>query len=67
MSLHFLLLEKEYGSVNLIEDCQQNCFSFYGIILDNNLNKKIDDAFALAENNEPAKALVSFTKIAEGK
>jgi hypothetical protein len=53
------------GSVNLIEDCQQNCFSFYGIILDNSLNKKIDDAFALAENNEPAKAAVTFTKIAE--
>jgi len=53
------------GSINLIEDCQQNCFSFYGIILDNNLNKKIDDAFALAENSEPAKALVTLTKIAE--
>lgn len=53
------------GSVNLIEDCQENCFSFYGIILDNSLNKRIDDAFALAENSEPAKALVTFIKIAE--
>jgi hypothetical protein len=53
------------GSVNLIEDCQENCFSFYGIILDNNLNNKINDAFALAENNEPSKAVVTFAKIAE--
>lgn len=59
------LKKKGIQSVNLIEDCQQNCFSFYGIILDNNLNKNIDDAFALAENDEPARALVSFTKIAD--
>lgn len=63
--LTFPPLLKGTGSVNLVEDCQENCFSFYGIILDNSLNKKIDDAFALAENDEPAKALVSFTKIAE--
>jgi hypothetical protein len=63
--LTFPPFKKGVESFNLIEDCQQNCFSFYGIILDNNLNKKIDDAFALAENNEPVKALVSFTKIME--
>ena len=63
--LTFPPLIKGTGSVNLIEDCQENCFSFFGIILDSDLNKKIDDAFALAENDEPAKALVSFTKIAE--
>ena len=64
--LTFPSVLKGIGSVNLIEDCQDNCFSFFGIILDSNLNKKIDDAFALAENDEPAKAMVSFVKIAEG-
>jgi hypothetical protein len=63
--LTFPPLKQGVESVNLIEDCQQNCFSFYGVILDNSLNEKIDNAFALAENNEPARALVSFTKIAE--
>jgi len=63
--LTFPPLEKVTGSVNLIEDCQDNCFSFYGIILDSNLNKEINDAFVLAENEEPARALVSFIKIAE--
>ena len=63
--LTFPPLRQGTVSINIIEDCQQNCFSFYGIILDNNLNKKIDDAFALAENSEPAKALVTFTKIAD--
>jgi len=63
--LIFPPLLKGTGSVNLIEDCQDNCFSFFGIILDGDLNKKIDDAFALAENDEPAKAMVNFVKIAE--
>jgi hypothetical protein len=63
--LTFPPLKNGTESINLIEDCQENCFSFYGIILDSDLNKKIDEAFAMAENQEPAKALVSFTEIAE--
>jgi hypothetical protein len=51
--------------IDLIEDCSANCFSFYGITLNDALNKRIDDAFALVENDEPAKALVSFINIAE--
>jgi hypothetical protein len=62
--LTFPPVKKGTESFNLIEDCQDNCFSFYGIILDNDLNKKIDDAFAIVENKEPAKALVSFVEIA---
>jgi hypothetical protein len=63
--LTFPPLKKGTGSVNIIEDCRDNCFSFYGIILDGSLNENIDNAFALAENSEPAKALISFIKIAE--
>lgn len=51
--------------IDLIEDCSENCFSFYGVTLDNDLNNKIDDAFTLVENKEPAKALVNFIKIAD--
>jgi hypothetical protein len=65
--LTFPPIRKGTGAVNLIEDCEQSCFSFYGIILDNTLNKNIDDAFTRAENDEPAQALVSFTRIAEQK
>jgi hypothetical protein len=63
--LTFFPLKKGTEWIDLIEDCSENCFSFYGIIVDNSLNKKIDDAFVLAENEEPSKALVSFIKIAE--
>jgi hypothetical protein len=50
---------------DLIEDCMDNCFSFYGVTLNNDLNKMIDDAFVLVENEEPANALVSFINITE--
>jgi hypothetical protein len=51
--------------IDLVEDCSDNCFSFYGLVIDNALNSKIDDAFALAEKNEPAGAMAAFIKIAE--
>ncbi|MCX6326990.1 MAG: hypothetical protein NT144_10145 [Bacteroidia bacterium] len=63
--LKFPPLNKGTEWIDLIEDCSENCFSFYGITLDDNLNKKIDDAFGLVENNEPAKALAGFINIAE--
>ena len=67
--LHFTLefppLKAGTKWIDLIEDCTENCFSFYGVSFDNELNKKIDDASILAENEEPAKALISFIKIAD--
>ncbi len=51
--------------IDLVEDCSDNCFSFYGLITDNTLNSKIDNAFSLAEKNEPAGAMISFIKIAD--
>jgi hypothetical protein len=51
--------------IDLVEDCNDNCFSFYGLITNEALNNRIDEAFALAEKNEPAGAMVSFIKIAE--
>lgn len=57
-------------AIDIVEACSDNCFSFYGVCLNGDLNKQIDDASVLAENKEPAKALNSFIKIAgsaEGK
>jgi hypothetical protein len=62
--LTFPPLKKDTEWFDLIEDCAENCFSFYGVSLNSELNKKIDDAYFFAENEEPAKALVSFIKIA---
>jgi hypothetical protein len=51
-------------TIDIVEDCNDNCFSFYGVCLNSNLNKQIDGASLLAENKEPAKALLGFIKIA---
>ena len=50
--------------IDLVEDCSDNCFSFYGVTLDNGLNKRIDEAFSFGENDEKARALISFITIA---
>ena len=67
--LNFILtfppLKKGSKWVDLVEDCAENCFSFYEVVLDNNLNRKVDDAFKLAENNQPSNAMISFIKLAE--
>ena len=44
-----------------------NCFSFYGVLLDEELNRKIDEAFSLAEGNQPSAALINFIKLADEK
>ncbi|HUX58293.1 MAG TPA: hypothetical protein VMV77_15075 [Bacteroidales bacterium] len=63
--LTFPPLKEGTECVDLIEDCSENCFSFYEVTLDSNLNRKIDDAFILVENDQPVNALVSFIIIAE--
>ena len=63
--LVFPPLKQDTQWIDLVEDCSDNCFSFFGVCLNSDLNKKIDDASVLAENKEPAKALISFIKIAD--
>ena len=62
--LTFPPVKRGVQSIDIVEACSDNCFSFYDVCLNNDLNKQIDDASVLAENKEPAKALISFIKIA---
>ena len=62
--LTFPALKHGAKTIDIVEACSDNCFSFYGVCLNNDLNKQIDDASELAENKEPAKALLSFINIA---
>ena len=48
---------------DLIEDCNSNCFWFYGVTLDNELNKKLDEAFDLASKGQPADNINLFKNI----
>jgi hypothetical protein len=51
--------------IDLIEDCSDNCFSFYGVTLDNDLNKSLDEAFAAASTGKPEEYIMLFRKILE--
>lgn len=61
--LTFPPLKKNTEWIDLIEDCTDNCFSFYGVCLNKELNKKIEDASHFAETGEPAKAVLDFINI----
>jgi hypothetical protein len=55
--LTFPALKTGTGWIDIIEDCSENCFSFYGVTLDNNLNTRIEEVFNLAEKKEIYKAV----------
>jgi hypothetical protein len=49
-TLYFPPIDPSKGRVDLVEDCEQSCFFFQGIILDNRLNRDIhsyDEAYDL--------------------
>jgi len=49
--------------IDIIEDCNNNCFSFYGVTLDADLNKKLNEAFAFASKGIPADNMILFKTI----
>lgn len=58
--LQFPALREGASWIDIVEECSDNCFSFYGVTLDNELNSKINESFNLAENGEPSKAMISM-------
>jgi hypothetical protein len=51
--------------IDLVEECASNCFHFYGITLNNDLNKRLDEAFLLASKGEAEKNILLFRSILE--
>jgi hypothetical protein len=64
-TLEFPPLKTGTKWVDLIEECSDNCFSFYGVTLDVDLNSKIDEALSIAENGEILRAITLYKKIVE--
>jgi len=62
-TLTFPPLKLNTNWIDLIEDCRDNCFYFYGITLDSDLNNRIDELFRFAENGESFKALDGFIEL----
>lgn len=65
--LTFPPLKKGTSIINIREDCTENCFSFYGIILDHDINKKLDEIFSVVDKGEPINAVNRLIEIAEDK
>ena len=49
--------------IDLVEDCNENCFSFYGVTLDQALNQRLDEVFAKASEGTSADNIILFRSI----
>jgi len=68
--LIFPKISNDIVFIDLIENCNNACFAFYGIILDNNHNEKIhlfEKAFDLYRNDSIKEAIPLFEKVINGK
>lgn len=61
--LEFPPLKQGTKWFDIIEDCSTNCFWFYGVTLDNELNKRLDEAFNLASKGKPSESMILFKNI----
>jgi len=62
-TLEFPPLKTGTKWIDIIEDCTSNCFWFYGITLDDELNRRLDTAFSQASNGKPAENMLLFKNI----
>jgi hypothetical protein len=49
--------------IDIVEDCNENCFSFYGVTLNTELNGKINEALSMAEKGEIKRAIAFYKDI----
>jgi hypothetical protein len=66
-SLEFPPLKTGDLWADIVEDCSDNCFSFYGITLSSGLNTKINEAIDFASRGENNHAIALYKNIIENK
>jgi hypothetical protein len=59
-SLEFQPLRKGAEWINIIEECNENCFWFYGVTLNDTLNRRIDELFQKASLTTTAASIDLF-------
>ena len=67
-TLYFPPIDASKGRIDLVEDCEQSCFFFRGIILDNKLNRDIhayDEGYAFYEKKDFENSIRIFSGIVE--
>jgi hypothetical protein len=62
-TLEFPPLKAGIKWVDIVEECSSNCFWIYGITLDNDLNKRLDEAFIQASKSKPADNILLFKSL----
>jgi hypothetical protein len=62
-TLEFPPLKAGTKWIDIIEDCTSNCFWFYGVTLDEELNRRLDTAFSQAAKAKPADNMILFKNI----
>lgn len=62
-TLHFPPIPEGTEWIDLVEDCDEACFSFYPVILDPVLNQQIDHAFSLIGSGELTEASTLFENL----
>lgn len=68
--LYFDKISENIKFIDLIENCENSCFSFYGIILDNNHNENIrafEKGFEFFQSNEFDKSISYFEQVLKGQ
>lgn len=64
-SLTFPELVPAPGWIDLLEECGDNCFSAYGILLNPGFSARIDEAFGYAGNGQTDSAIGLYRKLIE--
>jgi len=49
--------------IDLVEQCGANCFWVYGIILDEELNRKLDEVFRITSGGKPEENILVFRRL----
>jgi hypothetical protein len=62
-SLEFPPLKAGASWIDIVEECESNCFWFYGVTLDTELNRKLDAAFLAASGSNAADNITLFKNI----
>lgn len=62
-SLIFPALDPVPGWIDLVEECGDNCFSAYGILLNDEFSRRIDEAFIYAGKGQTDSAIGLYRKL----
>ncbi len=61
--LHFSAISENFQYIDIIENCDESCFYFKGIILNETFNSKLEKAYNFAEKANKKAAIEMFTEI----